>query len=139
MRQEILDLDDRYGIEFKGHYVLKELTWAKRNRIIQKYTKYHPLTGNIVSSDYISIQAETIMACIHGQPENKPITLEKLLGDENGIPIALGELLSKTVNMLCGLNQDEAAFLSDASEMKSPTLPLQNSDSAKNSVSALQS
>ncbi len=34
MNQEIFDIDGRFGEEFRGHYVLKELTWAKRNRII---------------------------------------------------------------------------------------------------------
>ncbi len=139
MKQEVFDLDERFGAEYKGHYVLKELTWAKRNRIIQKYTKYHPLSGNVLSSDYIAIQAETIMACLHGQPENKPITLEKLLSDENGVPIPLGELLSQIANRLCGVNQEEAAFLSAASETKNPTLPSQSLDYAKNSASAPQS
>jgi hypothetical protein len=136
MKQEIFDLDERFGEEYKGHYVLKETTWAKRNRIIQKHTKYHPLTGNIISSDYIAIQAETIMACIHGQPESKPITLEKLLSDENGVPVPIGEMLSKLANKLCGINQEEAAFLSDASETKNPTQSSPNSDSVKNLASA---
>ncbi|MDD5263864.1 MAG: hypothetical protein PHU43_03410 [Candidatus Bipolaricaulis sp.] len=139
MKQEIFDLDERFGEEFKGHYVLKETTWAKRNRIIQKHTKYHPMTGNIISSDYIAIQAETIMACIHGQPDSKPITLEKLLSDENGVPVPIGEMLSKIANKLCGINQEEAAFLSEQSEMSDHTQSSQNLGSAKSSVGLPQS
>jgi hypothetical protein len=111
MNSEVLDLDNRFGAEFTGKYVLKEITWAKRNRIIQKHTKYNNVTGEVVSSDFLAIQAETIIASIHGQPETKPITLQKLLSDEEGVPIELGELLSKVVNGLNGLSHEDLRFL----------------------------
>jgi hypothetical protein len=111
LNSEVLDLDSRFGVEFKGKYVLKEITWAKRNRIIQKHTKYNSITGEVVSSDFLAIQAETIIASMHGQPETQPITLQKLLGDEEGIPIELGELLSKIVNKLNGLSHEDLRFL----------------------------
>jgi hypothetical protein len=111
LNSEIIELDDRFGAEYAGKYVLKEITWAKRNRIIQKHTKYNSVTGEVVSSDFLAIQAETIMASIHGQPEAKPITLQKLLGDEEGVPIELGELLSKVVNRLNGLSHEDLRFL----------------------------
>lgn len=81
---------------------------AKRSRIIQKHTKYHPITGQVVSSDFIAIQAETILASLKEQPQTKPITLEKLLSEsEDGISIALGELLSKIVNRLNVVSLEE--------------------------------
>ena len=60
MRTEVLELDERFGKEYAGRYVFQEITWAKRSRIIQKYTKYHPISGHVVSSDFIAVQAETI-------------------------------------------------------------------------------
>ena len=108
LRTETLELDDRFGAEYRGEYVFQEMTWAKRSRIIQKHTRYHPVTGQVLSSDYIAIQAETIVAALKEQPPTQPITLEKLLSEENGIPIELGELFSKVVNRLCGLTTDEA-------------------------------
>ncbi|MEM3577574.1 MAG: hypothetical protein QXX51_03855 [Candidatus Bathyarchaeia archaeon] len=125
MRTETVKIGDEYGEEYRGKYVFSELTWAKRSRIIQKYTKYHPLTGQVVSSDYIAIQAETIMASLKEQPPNKPITLEKLLSEdsEHGIPIALGELFSQIVNHLNNVSLEEAAFLSEPSADKSQTKP----------------
>jgi hypothetical protein len=111
MNTQNLEIDSRFGEEFAGKYLFKEITWAKRNRIIQKHTKYNNLTGEVVSSDFIAIQAETIMASIHGQPESHPITLEKLLSDEVGIPIDLGELFSKVVNQLNGMNREDLRFL----------------------------
>jgi hypothetical protein len=108
MKTETVVLDDRFGAEYAGKYIFSEISWAKRSRIIQKYTKYNPTTGQIVSSDYVAIQAETIWASLQEQPATKPITLEKLLGEgENGIPIKLGELFSQVVNKLCNVSLEE--------------------------------
>jgi len=109
------------------------MTWAKRSRIIQKHTKYHPITGQVRSSDYIAVQAETIWASLKEQPENKPLTLEKLLSEDDGIPVSLGELFSQIVNKLCGIAVDETRFLSEPSEEENPTQQSQTSDCAKNS------
>lgn len=111
MNSEVIQLKEEFGVEFAGKYHFREISWAKRNRIIQKNTRYNSLTGEVVSSDFIAIQAETIMASLHGQPETNPITLQKLLSEEEGIPIELGELFSKVVNRLNGLSHDDLRFL----------------------------
>jgi hypothetical protein len=111
MEPENIVIDDRFGTEYQGNYLFKEIAWAKRNRIIQQHTKYSKISGEVESSDFIAIQAETIMASLHGQPDSKPITLEKLLDEENGVPIALGELLSKVTNRLNGLAHEDIRFL----------------------------
>ena len=136
MKQEILELDQKFGAEFAGKYVFKEITWAKRNRIIQKYTKYNNVTGEVISSDFIAIQAETIMASLHGQPENRPINIDKLLSEEpeKGLPVGLGELLSQYANQVCALTPVETRFLSSVSDEESLTMQSQVSDSLKNSV-----
>ena len=105
-------MDEQFGKEYVGKYVFHEISWAKRSRIIQKHTKYHHTTGQVIKSDYVAIQAETIWASLKEQPESKPITLEKLLSEEDGIPIGLGELFSKVVNRLCGVTVEETKNLS---------------------------
>ena len=139
MRRQTVNIGTEYGVEYAGKYVFQEFTWAKRSRIIQKHTKYHPVSGQVQSSDFIAIQAETIWAALKEQPQGNPLTLEKLLGEENGVPIPLGELLSQIVNSLCALTREETAFLSEPSDAKNPTQPSQISDSAKNSVGHPQS
>jgi len=134
MRKEQVEIDERFGKEYSGKYVFQEITWAKRSRIIQKHTRYHPITGQVISSDFVAIQAETIWASLKEQPEDKPITLEKLLAEENGVPIELGELFSRTANKLCGITPEEQRFLSEQSEGENLTQPSQNFASAKNSV-----
>jgi hypothetical protein len=135
MRTETVEVDERFGKEYMGKYVFSEITWAKRSRIIQKHMKYHPLTGQVVSSDYIAIQAETIMASLKEQPAHKPITLEKLLSEdpEKGIPVELGELFSRIVNRLNTVSREEAAFLSEPSKEESHTQPSRFIGSAKSS------
>lgn len=133
MRSEVLELDKRFGEEFKGRYVFHEISWAKRSRMIQRHTKYSQITGQVVSSDYVAIQAETIMASLKEQPPDKPITLEKLLAEENGVPIGLGELFSQIANKVNGLTRKESTFLSELSGAKSLTLHSQRTDSAKSS------
>ena len=134
MNSENLELDNRFGAEFAGKYLFKEITWAKRNRIIQKHTKYNNVTGEVVSSDFIAIQAETIIASMHGQPESKPITLQKLLSDEEGVPIELGELMSKVVNKLNGLSHEDLRFLLAQLSEVDRTQLLQNFGFVRNSV-----
>jgi len=121
MKQEVVNLDTRFGEEYQGKYVFKEIAWAKRNRIIQKHTRYNKLSGEVESSDFIAIQAETIMASMHGQPDSKPITLEKLLDEENGIPIELGELFSKVANKLNGVSHEDTRFLLEQLDEESRT------------------
>lgn len=115
MKSEVYVLDEKYGNEYAGRYLFSEISWAKRSRIIQKHTKYHPITGQIMNSDFIAIQAETIWASIKEQPPSNPVTFEKLVDEADGIPIGLGELFSQIVNKLNSLASDETAFLSDAS------------------------
>ena len=134
MRKQTLNIGAEYGAEYAGKYVFQEITWAKRSRIIQKHTKYHPLSGQVQTSDFIAIQAETIWAALKEQPQTMPITLERLLGEENGVPIPLGELFSQVVNGLCALTREETAFLSEPSDAKNPTQPSPTFDSAKNSA-----
>lgn len=110
MRTQTVNVDDRFGKEFEGKYVFKQISWAKRSRIIQKHTKYAP-TGRILSQDFFTIQAETIMASLQEQPESKPLTLENILNEDSGIPVDLGEVLSKTVNQLNSLSDRGLRFL----------------------------
>jgi len=135
MRKEVIDLDNRFGEEYTGRYVFSEISWAKRSRLIQKYTKYHPVTGQILTSDYVAIQAETIWVSLREQPANKPITLEKLLSEEDGVPIELGELFSQIVNKLCAITAQEARFLSEQSDEANSIQASPSSDSVKSSAS----
>lgn len=134
MQTRVLELANRFGEDYAGRYVFQEISWAKRSRIIQKHTKYHPISGRIVKADYVAIQGETIWASLKEQPPHKPISLKKLLSEgEDGVPIELGELFSQTVNKLNGVSLDETRFLSEPCGDRSPTRQSQSSASARSS------
>lgn len=121
MKTEMLEIDERFGKEYQGSYVFREITWAKRNRIIQKHTRYSKASGEVESSDFIAIQAETIWASLQKQPETKPVSLERLLGEDIGIPIDLGELFSKVANKLNGMSHEDLRFLLEQLDEESRT------------------
>jgi hypothetical protein len=139
LRTEAVEVDGRFGKEYVGRYVFGEISWAKRNRIIQKHTRYHPVTGQVVTSDYVAIQAETVWASLREQPQNKPISLEKLLSEEDGVPIELGELFSQAANRLCSVTVEETRFLSGQSGEENPTSHSPCSGCAKSSGSPQRS
>jgi hypothetical protein len=135
LKTEVVEIDERFGQEYAGRYKFVEISWSKRSRIIQRHTKYSQLTGQVVNSDYVSVQAETIWASLKEQPPGKPVSLEKLLSEEeNGVPIGIGELFSQIVNRLNNLNLEETVFLSEQSEDKNPIRLSPTSDCAKNSA-----
>ena len=134
MQKEEVDLDKQFGEEYPGHYVFSQISWAKRSRIIQKHTKYHSVTGQVVSSDYVAIQAESIWASLKEQPANKPITLEKLLSEDEGIPIELGEFFSKVVNKLNAVTHEDLRFLLERLDEESRTQLFQSFGFVKSSV-----
>lgn len=133
MRTETVEIGDEFGTKYKGKYIFQEISWAKRSRIIQRQTKYSQVTGQVVSSDYVAIQAETIWASLKEQPENKPISLQKLLSEEDGIPVGLGELFSRIANRLNSLTVQESRFLSEQSEEGNQTQKSRSTGSAKTS------
>ena len=133
MRTETIEIDEKFGKEYAGRYVFQEISWAKRSRILDRNTKYNRLSGLLEQVDRIAIQAELLMASLKQQPEHKPITLEKLLDEENGVPIGLGELFSQIANRLNGVSVEETRFLSEQSEEESRIQQSLSTGSAKSS------
>jgi len=76
---------------------------------------------------------------MHGQPQSNPITLEKLLGEEDGVPIELGEIFSKVVNKLNGMSREDLRFLREQLDEESRTALLSSLGYAKPSAGHQQS
>jgi len=108
VQTETVVLDESFGKEYAGKYVVQEITRRKRLNIIAKYTRYSQ-TGAILSTDMSAIDAETLWAALKEQPASNPISLEKLLEEdpERGVPNRVTSCLIKTVNKLKGLSAEE--------------------------------
>jgi hypothetical protein len=76
---------------------------------------------------------------MHGQPNSKPITLEKLLSEEDGVSIELGELFSKVVNGLNGMSREDLRFLLEQLDEESRTRLFQSFGFVKPSAGPQQS
>lgn len=108
MKQQEFDIDERFGKEYQGHYVAREIPWAVHKEIIEKYTEYNHKTGEVLKINHTAIQAEFELASLK-QPESNPITLQKLLGRdiETCIPPELAQLIEKKVNSVITISAEE--------------------------------
>src|SRR4030042_757937 len=131
MRKISVEVDDKYGSEYRGKYVLRELSWAKNIRSAENYMKIDAQTGEVLRTDYVAIQAETLYAAIVAQPESRPITIAKLLDEENGVPDGLCKLFLKASNSINGVDPEEARFLLTQLSEEDRTLLLQSLGYAK--------
>ena len=131
MRKASVEVDGKFGEEYKGKYVLRELSWAKKSRIAENYMKIDGQTGEVLRTDYVAIQAETLYAAIVAQPEPRPITIAKLLDEENGVPDGLFKLFLKASNSINGVDPEEARFLLTQLSEEDRTLLLQSLGYAK--------
>src|SRR4030043_177765 len=91
-------------------------------------------TGEVLKTDYVAIQAETLYAAIVAQPENKPLTIAKLLDEENGVPDGLFKLFQKASNSINGVDPEEARFLLAQLSEEDLTRLLQSLGFAKSSA-----
>jgi hypothetical protein len=133
LKTETLEIDQSFGQEYQGKYLFKEISWAKRNHIIQNHTTYNKLSGEVENSNLLAIQAETIIASLQSQPPNKPVTLQKLLDENEGVPIELGELLSKVTNKLNSVGTSDLRFLLEQLDEKSRMMLFASFGYVKNS------
>jgi hypothetical protein len=135
VKEEKVILSPEWGA-LEGEYVFSEISWAKRNRILQKYTKYSSATGQVESSDNVSIQAELVWASLRGRkPAKSPLTLAMLLDEtDNGVPVEVGELFSQVVSRLCTLTKQDLHFLLEQLSEEDRIQLFQSFGYAKNSA-----
>jgi len=89
--KRVIELDDRFGKQYKGKYVFSGISWGISNRIGAECTKINPVTRQSIVN-LKELQARLLIATLIEKP--KIITLEHLLDEtSNGLPLALGELL----------------------------------------------
>lgn len=108
MKQDEFDIDDRYGEEYKGHYIARQIPLAVHDEIIEKYTEYNHETGKVLKINHTAISIEFIIASLK-QPDNKPVTLEKLMSRniETCVPPDLADFLKKKVNAVINISLEE--------------------------------
>lgn len=104
MLEKKIEIDSRFGKEYKGKYVFQSITWGRSNEITSDCTSINPLT-KVNKIDLRRLQALMLDATMVERP--KAITQEKLLSLQDGIPMALGELLMAVADKVNGFGSKE--------------------------------
>lgn len=104
MLEKKIEIDSRFGKEYKGKYVFQSITWGRSNEITSLCTSINPLTKQ-TKIDLRRLQGLMLDATMAERPS--AITQEKLLSLENGIPMALGELLMAVADKVNGFSTKE--------------------------------
>lgn len=99
-----IKLNSRFGKEYSGEYVFQSITWGRSNEITSDCTSLNPLTKQS-KIDLRRLQALMLDATMVERPSS--ITLEKLLSLQDGIPMALGELLMSAADYVNGFGSKE--------------------------------
>jgi len=99
-----IKIDNRFGKEYSGEYIFRSITWGRSNEVTSECTSMNPITKQ-TKVDLRRLQALMLDATMVERP--KEITIEKLLSLEDGIPMALGELLMAAADYVNGFSQKE--------------------------------
>jgi len=100
-----IELDDRFGSQYKGEYLFVSISYGRSNAITAECTKVHPL-GQRTEIDVKTLNAKMVLATLIKKP--KIITLEHMVDESsNGLPTALGELLMAATDYVNGYSPKE--------------------------------
>ncbi len=103
MKKEII-LKDEFGKEYSGKYTFESISWGKSNQITSDCTSINSATKQS-KVDLKRMQALMLDASMTERPST--ITLNKLLSEKDGIPMALGELLMSVADYVNGYGEKE--------------------------------
>jgi hypothetical protein len=125
-----ISVDSRFGPEFQGEYALRQITQGEYEEALYKYV--NTVTGRISKENVKRINAAALWKSLIQQPSSNPITLQKLLAGD--LPYGLVAKLQVAFDKINGLEAQEQAFLSTASDEEDLTLQSQDSGSARSSA-----
>jgi len=105
-REKRIEIDDRFGKEFKGVYVFRTISWAESNRISGECTKIIPQTKRSLI-DLKRMQALMVDSTLKERPE--ALTLQVLLGEDPKVlmPPVLGEILISATDLVNGYSEKD--------------------------------
>jgi len=104
-RRKEIELDERFGKEYKGKYLFEGISWGISNRLTAECTKVNPVTRQSIVN-LKELQAKMLIATLIEKP--KIITLEHLMDETSkGLPTALGEVLMAVADKVNGYSVED--------------------------------
>jgi hypothetical protein len=125
METATVKIDKRFGKEFEGSYVFRQVTQGEYERVL---VGYMDALGKIAKQDILKVNREMLWIALVIQPANKPLTKDRVV--QGQLPYGLGIKLQGAYDKVNGLEAEEQRFLSERSEEANQTLNFQSSSSA---------
>jgi hypothetical protein len=134
MEKAIVNIDKRFGEEFEGSYVFRQVTQGEYERVL---VGFMDALGKIARQDILKVNREMLWIALVRQPENKPLTKERVV--QGQLPYGLSIKLQVAYDRVNGLEAEERRFLLEQSEGANQTLNSLSSFSANDSDGPKQS
>ena len=110
MKTQTIEVDDRFGEEFRGTYELRQVTQGEYEQILVSYMN---TLGKVSKQDILKVNREMLWLALKKQPENQPLTREKVVLGQ--LPYGLSIRLQDAYDQVNGLSLEEQRFLSETS------------------------
>lgn len=111
MKTQTIEVDCRFGEEYRGTYELRQVTQGEYEQILVSYMN---TLGKVSKQDILKVNREMLWLALKNQPENKPLTREKLVLGQ--LPYGLSIRLQDAYDQVNGLSLEEQRFLSETSD-----------------------
>lgn len=115
MKTIVLEIDDRFGEEFKGTYELRQVTQGEYERLL---VSYMDALGKVSKQNILCVNREMLWLALTLQPENKPLSRDQVV--QGQLPHGLSIKLQEAYDKVNGLSVEEQRFLSEPSEEENP-------------------
>jgi hypothetical protein len=110
MKTQTIEVDNRFGEEYRGTYELRQVTQGEYEQILVSYMN---TLGKVSKQDILKVNREMLWLALKKQPENQPLTREKVVLGQ--VPYGLSIRLQDAYDQVNGLSLEEQRFLSETS------------------------
>jgi hypothetical protein len=121
MKTQTIEIDNRFGEEYRGTYELRQVTQGEYEQILVSYMN---TLGKVSKQDILKVNREMLWLALKKQPENKPLTREKVVLGQ--LPYGLSIRLQDGYDQVNGLSLEEQRFLSEPSDDENQTRSCQS-------------
>ncbi len=122
METQTVEIDGRFGSQYKGFYEFRQITQGEYEKILLSYMD---ASGKVAKQDILKVNREAMWTSLKAQPDSKPLNRDLIV--QGRLPYGLSLKLQEAYDKINGIEMDERRFLSSPSEENSPTPSSQSS------------
>jgi len=119
-----IEINKRFGEEFRGIYEFRQVTQGEYERVL---VGYMDALGKIAKQDILKVNREMLWIALVKQPANKPLSRDRVV--QGQLPYGLSIKLQGAYDRVNGIEAEEQRFLSEQLGSANQTLDSPNSSS----------